>query len=222
MLLAVDGHLGRMLKTKRGTMETKMEPSGGGGTSSKDGDSNLRESDVKPKIELLKSSKLRDFKVMGQVGDKEGCMDYMSLSYQMQEAKGAGYSSKEIMSGVIKAIKAGSSLRRYFESKPDLTEDNFVKNLRSHYNVEDSTTLFNRMANASQEPSETEVNFVLRMLDLRNNIITLSKEEKCPFEEILIRKKFFHSLAVGFKKDTIQLDLRTVLKDYDQEDEELL
>ena len=219
VLLAVDGYLGRMLKGKKMKTETETEASG---TGSKDGDSSVIDAEVKPKMELLKSLKLRDFKIIGQVGDKEGCMDYMSLSYQMQEAKAIGYSPKEIMSGVIKAIKTGSSLRRYFESKPDLTEDNFMKILRSHYNVEDSTTLFNKMANAAQEPYETEVNFVLRMMDLRNNIITLSKEENCPFEETLVRKKFFHSLAVGFKKDTIRLDLRTVLKDHDQEDDELL
>ena len=47
------------------------------------------------------------------------------------------YSQKEIMAGLIKAIKAGSSLRRYLEGRPDITEDNFMKILRAHYNVKD-------------------------------------------------------------------------------------
>ena len=176
--------------------------------------------EAKTRIEF---HKLREFKITGgSVGEGTGAIDYMGLSYQMAEGKSQGYTSKEIMSGVVKAIKAGSSLRRYLESKTDLAEDNFIKILRSHYNVKDSTTLFNEMAGAAQEPCETEMNFVFRMMDLRNNILTLSKEEGCSFNKTLVRKKFYHALAVGFKKNTIRLELQSFLKNTEWEDEDLL
>ena len=59
----------------------------------------------------------------------------------MKEGKGLGYSEKEIISGVIKAMKAGSSIRRYFESiTGELDEKRFLGILRQYYNVKDSST----------------------------------------------------------------------------------
>lgn len=142
----------------------------------------------------------KEFKITGgTVGGGEGCLDYMSLSYQMQEGKAVKHTFKEIKGGVIRAIKAGSSLRRYLEGRSDITEENFIKVLRTHYNVKDSATTFNEMSNTVQEPTETEMNYTLRMMDLRNNVLTLSREEACPFEENLVRRRFFHSLSVGFR-----------------------
>ena len=174
----------------------------------------------KTKIEL---TKLREFKIVGgTIGSTDGGLEYLSLSYQIQEGKAAGYSQKEIMAGVIKAIKGGSSLRRYLEGRPNITEDNFMQVLRAHYNVKDSTTLFNEMANAAQEPTETEMNYVLRMMSLRDSVLTLSKEEACPFEENLVRRRFFHSISVGLRKDSIRLEAQNVLRDPNMADEVLL
>lgn len=173
---------------------------------------------VRTKIEL---SKLREFRVVGNI-DAENGLEYMSLSYQIQEGKAVGYSQKEIMAGVIKAIKAGSSLRRYLEGRPDITEENFMQILRAHYNVKDSSTLFNEMANAAQETTESELNYVLRMMSLRDNVLILSREEACPFEENLVRRRFFHSLSVGFRKDTIRLEAQSLLRDCSLSDEVLL
>ena len=174
---------------------------------------------MKTKIEL---TKLREFKIVGGTIGSEGGLEYMSLSYQIQEGKAIGYSQKEILAGVIKAIKGGSSLRRYLEGRPNITEENFMKILRAHYNVKDSTTLFNEMANAAQETTESELNYVLRMMSLRDNVLTLSKEEACPFEENLVRRRFFHSLSVGFRKDTIRLEAQNLLRDRTMSDEVLM
>ena len=165
------------------------------------------------KIEVTRN---KEFKITGNVGGKgDDTLDYMSLCYQMQDGKRQNFTSRQIMSGLIKANKAGDPLRRYLEGQPGLTEENFIKVLRSHYNVKDSGTLLNEMSNSYQEPCEMEMNFVLRMLDLRNKIITLSREEECPLEEKMVRKRFFHSLCVGLKRDTVRLELQTTLKNVD-------
>lgn len=171
----------------------------------------------------VRFSKLREFKITGgSVGAEDGCVDFETVWFQIQEGKALGYSMKEITSGVIKAIKSGSSLRRYFQSQPNLTETNFMKILRSTYGIEDSSTYFNKMANAAQEPTETEMNFVLRLMDLRNKVITLSKDEECPFEEKMVGKKFLHSVGVGFRKDTVRLTMENVTKNTALTDEALL
>ena len=126
------------------------------------------------------------------------------------------------MAGVIRGIKAGTSLRRYFESQRNMSETEFLEVLRTHYDVKDSSTLFNEMSNAAQEPEETEKNFAFRMMNLRNNILLLSKSEVCPFDEQLVRRKCFHVMSVGFAKDTIRLELQQTLKNVDQTDQNLL
>ena len=69
-------------------------------------------------------TRLREFKINGSVGavDQKDTLAYVSLSFQMQRGKEAGYSSKEIHAAVIKAIKPGSNLRNYLESKIDISE----------------------------------------------------------------------------------------------------
>ena len=175
---------------------------------------------TKARIEL---HKLREFKITGGVvGGGDNQLDYMCLSYQMKEGRAAGYSNKEVRSGVIRAMKAGSSLRRYFEGRLDLTDEQFTQILRSHYNVKDSATLLTELSNSMQESSETEMSFVLRLMGLRNTIITVSGEEGCPLDVAMVRKRFFHAVAVGLKKDTIRLELQPALKNTDMEDEDLL
>lgn len=155
------------VKRMKGTSEIKKEEKYNPETNI----NTKKEVETKPKIEF---SKIKEFKIVETIG-AEGGLDY--LSYQIQERKANGYSQKEIMVGVIRAIKGGSSLRRYLEGRPAITEENFMKILRAHFNVKDSTTLFNKMANVAQEPAETELNYVLRMMSLRDSIVTLSKKE---------------------------------------------
>ena len=96
-----------------------------------------------------------------------------------------------------------------------------MKSRRSIYNVKDSTTLLDEMVNSSQEPTESEINFILRMMGFRDNIITLTREEDCPLSDDLVKRRFFHAVSVGLK-DTIRLELEHVLKDVKITDEDLL
>ena len=47
----------------------------------------------------------------------------------MNWGKEAGYGSKEICAVVIKAIEPGSNLRNYLESKINIWESAFIKNI---------------------------------------------------------------------------------------------
>ena len=185
------------------------------------GDSKKKTEENKTKIEL---TKFREFKITGGTvgGVGENALDYYSLRYQMHEGSSAKYSSKEIRSGVIKAMKAGSSLRRYLESCGELTEDSFLQILRSHYGVKDSATLLEEMVNTSQETSESEMNFVLRVMDLRNKILVLAMDEDTQIGEAFVRQRFLHTLSVGFKKDTVRLEMKDILKMRALKDEDLL
>ena len=167
-------------------------------------------------------ARLREFKVTGgTIGGTES-IGYQSLCYQIQEAKALTYNSKEIVAGIIKAMKAGSSLRKYCEGHLDWTLTSLMVTLRNFYNVKTSTELLDEMSSSSQDNKETEMNFVLRMMGLRDNIITLTKAEDYPLSESLVRNKFCYALSVGFLKDTIRLELGPILRTGRLDDAQLM
>lgn len=164
----------------------------------------------------IQVQKLREFKINGTIGEvcQKETLSYTSLSFQLKQGKESGYSTKEIISGVIRAIKPGTPLRTYLETRIDLDEASLLKILRSHFKERDSTAVFNEMVNSVQGGQETELNFCLRMMALREKIISLSAEENssCQFDRELVSNRFFHTLATGFKKPQIRLDLKEILK----------
>ena len=172
----------------------------------------------------LDISKLREFKITGGTigGDDSTQLGYSSLIYQMQEGINAGYKVPQVMAGVVKAMKAGCSMRKYFEGNPGISGVKFLKIIRSHYGVKDSTSLLTELSNSVQGPSEKEMDFVLKLMSLRDNIIAVSREEGCPLNVEKVKDRFFHALSVGLKKDTIRLELLPLLKQRNLEDDDLL
>ena len=132
-------------------------------------------------------------------------LSYTSLTFQMEQGMKEGCSPGEIQAAVIRAIRPGSNLRNYLESRADITSDAFITVLRSHYKERDSTSVFHEMSNSVQLPGESENDFVLRVMSLRQKVLTLSREERCPFHETLVRKRFFHAIFTGLKHNSIRL-----------------
>ena len=130
----------------------------------------------------------------------------------MKQGKEAGYSSKEICAAVIRAIKPGSNLRNYLESRDNISETAFVQILRSHFKEKDATSVFHEMSNCVQSASEFELDFCLRVTSLRERVVMLSGEEQCPFDVVLLKKRFFHIIFTGLKHNNIRMKLQHTLK----------
>ena len=220
--------LDEMLVANKDEAEKKRESTSsmnsGIGENSKYGDviGNLKEFETehpKQNTTRVEFARLREFKIIGgTLGGAESTLDYRSLCYQVQEARTLNYTSKEIVSGIIKSMKPGSSLRKYAEGKINWSLESIMLMLRSFYDVKESTDLLDEMSSSSQESTEKEMNFVLRMMGYRDTILTLTKEEEYPLGEALVQKKFLHAVSVGFKKDTIRLALAPILKSGKVED----
>ena len=71
---------------------------------------------------LIDVYKLRDFKINGTIGGlgEKDKLSYLSLSFQIENAKKLGYSDEKICAAIIRAIAPSNHLRTYFESKFDL------------------------------------------------------------------------------------------------------
>ena len=97
-----------------------------------------------------------------------------------------------------------------------------MKRIRSYAKVKDADQMLDDMKACSQEPTQTEIDFLTQMCTFRDNILAMTKQEEHPKNEATVKKKFFHALAVGFKKDTIRLMLTPALKRGDLDDDELM
>ena len=109
--------------------------SGKFGQSRQDDKSNDEESKPTTTTTQFHKLKLREFKIANGTVGAEGSLDYSDLVMQMKEGLSAGYSRKEVMSGVIRATKPGSELRKYLVRKSNLTYDDFKQTLCEFYNV---------------------------------------------------------------------------------------
>ena len=168
--------------------------------------------------------RIKEFKISGSIGSpgQKDKLTYSSLSYQIQQGKRMGYSEEEICSAVIKAITPGISLRIYLENKTDLDLTSLLSVMRSHYKEKDSTSVFTEMSNAAQLPTETAHEFAIRLMSMRQRVLLLSREEDCPYDLRLVKKRFLYALSTGLKSSSIRHNLQEQLKDMYISDENLL
>ena len=64
--------------------------------------------------------------------------------------------------------------------------------------------------------------FVLRLMGLRERIVSLSKEEGCPYEQQTIQKRFLYSLSTGLKSENLRQSLQHLFCNTKISDEDLL
>ncbi len=157
-------------------------------------------------------SRFKEFKVKVGTFGGDCKVNYKSLLYQIEEAKSLKHTDREIVSGIIGGMKTDSALQNYFQGKFNWTLEKSLTYLQNICDVRESTTLLDQMGDTIQEPTETEMNFLLRMMGLRDDIMNITKEEEDPLSERRVQKKFLRALSVGFKKDTIRLTLGPLLK----------
>ena len=132
----------------------------------------------------------------------------------MEEGKELGYTPREIRAGVIKAMKAGSEIRRYFERKVDrLDQEGFMEMLELWYTKKESSDLMDVMAESVQGPSETEKKYLMKMFELRDHIMEVTEKEEEPLGSAYVQKKMIRAIGVGFRRDVVRLEMINVLKD---------
>ena len=83
-------------------------------------------------------------------------------------------------------------------------------------------SVFNELANCVQLVAESELEYCLRAMSLRERVMMLSAEEECPFDEVLVRKSFFHTIFTGLKQNSIRMELQQLLKEGTASNEKLL
>lgn len=168
----------------------------------------------------------KDFRINGHVGESTSrdTLSFSSLEHQIEGGLKRGYPEMEIMEAVIRAVNPGLKLRSYLEGKRDLTLVTLRQILRTHYAEKDATVLYQQLTKAAQEPGETALDFLVRVLDLRQKVLFASEraQSALKYNKELVQSQCFQSIMTGLSNDNIRAEMRMYLQDELSGDELLL
>lgn len=131
-------------------------------------------------------------------------------------------SDSELCDAVVKSIAPDLPLRTWLESKADLNLVSMSKILRLHFGKPYTTTLFKKLGNAKQMPTETTYEFLIRMMSFRQKILFMSNEDECCYSISLIQDIFIYGILEGLHNDNIRHEFWLLLKTTIVSDEDIL
>ena len=157
--------------------------------------------------------RLKEFKIDGKIGHGDSPLTFQNIKYQIADAENLEYQWKEIMSALIKAMKSGSSIRNYFETNPELEKSEFLEMLESLLDEEkESSDLVLEMKSKVQKTDEKVEDYVLDMVNLKEQIVKESVKEGSPVGEDLAWKWCSQAILEGLRHDAIRQEMRTILR----------
>ena len=167
----------------------------------------------------------REFKISGQIGEpgQKDRLTFASLASQIETGREKGYSDRDIVHGVIRAIVPGSELRSYLEGRAKISLPSLRRIIRSHYQEREATELFKQLSQLAQAAKESPQAFLLRAFNMRQKVLFASQEveSKLRYEPQLVREMFRHTLLTGLRSEAIKTELRPYLDDPATTDEVL-
>ena len=176
---------------------------------------------------VVEVQRLQAFKITGVIGGETNNITFDNLNFQINNALEAGYSEPSICGAVIKAICPSNQLRIYFETETKLDVTSMLDILRPYLvQNKDGASYYADLCSAKERPPDkTAMDFVVRLLGLKNRIFKLSEEEGTPFDANLMKKQFYKTLFSGLKNMNIRAEIRESCKSLsgrDIPDKELL
>lgn len=167
----------------------------------------------------------REFRISGQIGEtrQRDKLSYTNLLHQMENGLRKGHSEAEVMEAVIRAISPGLKLRDMLEIKTDLTLTQLKTILKGHYREDDTSDLYQKLINMTQDPKESPQDFLFRAIELKDRLLYVCNgkgEEQYGVD--LVKKKFLRSVGTGLANDNIKFQIKSLLDTPDVTDETLI
>lgn len=168
----------------------------------------------------------REFRICGQIGEggQRDKLSFTNLMHQIESGLRKGHGESEIIEAVIRAISPGLKLRDMLEIKSELTLPQLKTILKGHYKEDDTSDLYQKLINISQEQKESAQDFLFRAIELKDRLLFASKgrEAEEHYSADLVKRKFLRSVATGLLSDNIKYQIKPYLDDMDVTDETLI
>ena len=157
----------------------------------------------------------KDFKIKGVIGNpgQKDRLSFVSLTHQINEGKSAGYSEKEIVAGVLKAMAPNLRLRNVLETMADLTLERLNRFLQAHFEEGNAPDLCSQLTSMTQLSEESVYQFVIRCLEMRQKVIVASKQaDDIMYDPNLVQQLFLRTLERGIASPYILSEIKPYLK----------
>lgn len=167
----------------------------------------------------------REFRISGQIGEtrQRDKLSYCNLLHQMENGLRKGHSEPEVIEAVIRAISPGLKLRDMLEIKTDLTLTQLKTILKGHYREDDTSDLYQKLINISQDPKESPQDFLFRAIELKDRLLYVCNGKEAEhYGAELVKKKFLRSVCTGLLNDNIKFQIKPLLDNPDVTDETLI
>ena len=150
----------------------------------------------------------KEFRIVGPIGDPEK-MPFISIKRQLNEGKERGFTEKELINGVLKAI-TDSNLRNFFERKMmncPLSLDEIIQHLETHsYKEKTPTEACQELNDLKQNKDEDPGKFLTRALACREAIVTSSSREgEVAYTQEQAQQMFLRALQSGLDDRLTQM-----------------
>ena len=154
---AAQSKLEKLTEVKKGNPSKDETPSSG--------------SDMKtpPKQPLIDVTKLKDFRIKGQVGNpnQKEKLSYISLMNEIGAGITNGYPEHDIVMTVIESISPDLPIKDYLEALQGVTLSKVKQIMRAHFEEMSSTELYQSLVNMAQLPDEDPQEFLMWPMNVR-------------------------------------------------------
>ena len=173
--------------------------------------------------ELTNSVLRREFRVFGQIQMPEQAdkLSFVLLANQIGASIRRGYSQREIVDEVIRAVAPGTHLRSYLESFKYLLPQ-LQELLCNHYRERDTTAAYQDLSALSQELKETLQVFLMHVLNVRQKILLANEMESSLKYDAEVQGMFMKVLETELLGDNIASKMALILKQPGISDQEIM
>ena len=129
--------------------------------------------------------------------------------HQIDEAQEAGYEESETVSSVISAMIPSLTLRNVLENTLNLSLNQLLQYFEAHFDERNATDLCNKLTSMVQLLEESEYQYVMRCIEIRQKVILTSNKSDINYGTELVRKLFYRNLERGLLSSYVIQEIKS-------------
>ena len=104
------------------------------------------------------------------------------------------------------------TLRNVLESMLNLSLNQLLQYLEAHFDEQNATDLFSKVTSMVRLPEESEYQYVMRCVEIRQKVILTSNKSDIKYDKELVRKLFYRTLERGLLCSYVIQEIKPLIK----------
>ena len=113
------------------------------------------------------------------------------------------------------------TLRNVLQSTPNLSLNQLLQYLETHFDERNATDLCSKLTSMVQLPEESEYQYVMRCIEIRQKVILASNKSDIKYDKELVRKLFYRTLERGLLSSYVIQEIKSLIRN-NASDEDLI